>query len=500
MRPPPKPTSRLFRNVVVIILALILFWIWEGGDFFFGVKEDYLHKGIFYSSGIELRLSPPFIPKFPSYHGGDTKQLSPSWILTSPDISSVHRFFDSSPFSPSGRYVGVTRMSVKENRDVFIGDTAEIVVIDLISGESKVCANTTAWDSQVGAHVQWGRNDNELYYNVIRNSSMGLFPKGVVLNMFTTSYQELDCPVYQVSPNGLYSAAPDLTMIKYTQLGYGVFVPHTFASTDASKTKGLYLTDLTTGKCRLLVSLYDIAKFANIPTDVPMYGFHTKWSSDGSMIMFVVRTLTSSNEGMIASLIPSSPKKARINHMFVVSVSGEILTHVVSWGSACGLLAARRYNDRITHVVGDIAVRGDGNHPNWIPGSHNISVNYRQTCDYPLSSSVGSVPVWKIAVFDVDALIRDKRSPTDSFRVSSKAPVASGNMLRGGYISYPFGTGHPTYLPGGRYALVDAYLKEQRMFGSSLSSATGHEGLLPLRLVDLHTQKEVWLMQVLGVS
>jgi hypothetical protein len=497
MRPSPKPPSRLFRNITIVACVVALFWLWEGSNFFFGDLDDQSHDGIFHSVGTVLNQVPPFTPKFPPYHGGDTKQLSPSWILTSPDVSTVHRFFDTSPFSPSGRYVGVTRMSIKENRDVYIGDTAEIVVMDLFTGKSSVCANTTAWDSQVGAHVQWGKNDNELFYNVIRNTSTGLAPKGIILNMFTNAHRELDCPVYQVSPSGLYSASPDLTTIKYTQLGYGVFVPHTQASTDASKTKGLYLTDLTTGKCRLLVSLFDIAKFANIPTDVPMYGFHTKWSSDGTMIMFVVRTLTSSTEGGFSSLIPTAPKKARINHMFVVSATGEILTHVVSWGSACGLLPARKYGDRTTHIVGDIVVRGDGNHPNWIPDSHNISVNYRQTCDYPSTSSVGSVPVWKIAVFDVDALMKDKKHPTDSFEATSKSVVAHhSNVLRGGYISYPFGTGHPTYLPGGRYAIVDAYLKEQRMFGASLSNAPGHEGLLPLRLVDLLTQKEVWLMEV----
>ena len=37
--------------------------------------------------------------------------LIPTWIVTSPDVSTIHRFFDSSPFSPSGRYLGLTRVN-----------------------------------------------------------------------------------------------------------------------------------------------------------------------------------------------------------------------------------------------------------------------------------------------------------------------------------------------------------------------------------------------------
>ena len=488
---------------------MVTFWASQSSVFCSVPKVS--HQGIFYITGSTLSEAPPVVPKFPLYDGGGVRQLSPTWILTSPDVSSVHRFFDTSPFSPTGRYVGITRMGIKENRFVKIGDTAEIVVIDLWTGKTDVCANTTAWDSQVGSHVQWGTSDRELYFNTIEQEH----PRGVVLNIFTKERRLFDCPIYQVSPNGLYSVAPDLTMIKYTQLGYGVFVPHTRASTNASATNGLYLTDLTTGKCRLLVSLHDIAVFAKIPPSTPMYGFHTKWSSDGEMIMFVVRTLTPASQGLLSSLLPTQPKMARINHMFVVSIAGEILAHVVSWGTACSLLPTAQYGGRVTHVVGDIAVRGDGNHPNWIPGTHNISINYRQTCDYPISSGPGSVPVWKIAVFDVDAIIRSSAKGhmaiTDSFAATARRARLGGTEMvdrtgesdassNRGVIAHPWGTGHPTFLPGGRYAIVDAYLKEQRMFGSSLDGSAGHEGMLPLRLVDLLTQKEVWLMQVMIVA
>lgn len=44
---------------------------------------------------------------FPEYGGTkEAPSLLPSWILTKPNSSTFHRFFDSSPFSPSNRYFG----------------------------------------------------------------------------------------------------------------------------------------------------------------------------------------------------------------------------------------------------------------------------------------------------------------------------------------------------------------------------------------------------------
>ena len=44
--------------------------------------------------------------------------LIPTWVVTPPNVSTIHRFFDSSPFSPSGRYLGLTRMpNIFKRRD-----------------------------------------------------------------------------------------------------------------------------------------------------------------------------------------------------------------------------------------------------------------------------------------------------------------------------------------------------------------------------------------------
>ena len=133
--------------------------------------------------------------------------------------------------------------------------------------------------------------------------------------------RSLDCPVYHLSPDGLYGIAPNLTKLHVTQWGYGI-LPFNYMAADGPDTDtnkeiffnrgspvddGLFKIDIETGKCDLFVSLREISKAVGLPLDVPTYGFHTKWSDDGEIIMFIVRTLqtaTQSIEGMIGKLSP----------------------------------------------------------------------------------------------------------------------------------------------------------------------------------------------------
>jgi hypothetical protein len=41
----------------------------------------------------------------------------------------------------------------------------KIVVVSLKLGEEKVVSTTRGWDSQTGAHVQWGHRDTDLIFN-----------------------------------------------------------------------------------------------------------------------------------------------------------------------------------------------------------------------------------------------------------------------------------------------------------------------------------------------
>src|SRR6056297_631298 len=98
---------------------------------------------------------------FPRYTENDP--AAPIWCVTPEVDGCFHRFFDTSPISPSGRWVGLTKLPA-EDRMPEAGESAEVVVIDLESGESEVVAETYGWDTQLGAQVQWGASDEELFF------------------------------------------------------------------------------------------------------------------------------------------------------------------------------------------------------------------------------------------------------------------------------------------------------------------------------------------------
>ena len=165
---------------------------------------------------------------FPLYHPNNSKSLLKGWVVTKSNVSVIHRFFDSSPFSPSGRYLALTR--INREKAIF-GERAEVLVLDLSNGSEMVVSITYGWGSQLGAQVQWGANDSQLFYNEVTNvgimrsqshafiGSGGWYIYGVAHNIFSMKKRKLRCPIYHVSSDGNYAISSDLSKISFTQKG-----------------------------------------------------------------------------------------------------------------------------------------------------------------------------------------------------------------------------------------------------------------------------------------
>ncbi len=75
-------------------------------------------------------------PRYTDYH-----PEVPVWCVT-PEINRcISRFHLSSPVSPSGRYLALTRLS-REDRRPDPGEVAEIILVDLEKGGAKIIAET----------------------------------------------------------------------------------------------------------------------------------------------------------------------------------------------------------------------------------------------------------------------------------------------------------------------------------------------------------------------
>jgi len=436
---------------------------------------------------------------------------------------------------------------------------AEIVVTDLLSGTHTVIDSTLAWDSQVGAHVQWGASDDELFYNIVLfqhhqngtyqpsiHTSSEVSPDGmtsnnskarvvaVVYNIISHSYRTLPCPIYHVSADGRQAVSPNLLKIHYTQLGYGIrgITLPSSPNKNAITNDGICMTSVRDGICKVFVSLQQLLTAAHMDIHhTPVYGFHTKWSSDGQYVMIIVRTLESH---VLSSAMIFKKSTVRVQHLFVVDTTRlTFIKRILSWSSSPFIMHECAYNRSRCDPV----ILHDGNHPNWIPNSHKISMNLEKIRrgNGSFASSVISTMMsrrgirkktdWSIVVIDVGTIPLDYQYTYSTIidivingsmyhnstedtpkRRDDKATALSISQSLPVQEVYPIGTGHPTFDITGQYILTDAYSKELSYLQTALGR-TQHwvhdiSTMLdkaihlysPIRLIDIRSQREVWLM------
>jgi hypothetical protein len=326
----------------------------------------------------------------------------------------------------------------------------------------------TYFNSQLGTQAQWISDNKVVFNDIIVASDLKSKSIGIVYDISTKKKMQLECPIYHVNTEGSWAVAPNLTKIHLTQLGYGIKLNKTndseLINEQAVKDDGIYLINLKSGSCKLLVSLYDISMAVGLPIDVPTYGFHTKWSSDGEKIMFVVRTMDPAVriDGLLFG------KRFRTQHLIVMNKNGGNIRRIISWNSNL--------------VIHPKSIDFDGNHPNWIPGTHKISINlakrpfennkiyslFERIKSFTFTHNFQKVHKWKI--FSID---------TDTENIE---PI----------LLYSVGSGHPSVRAGERYIISDSYSKERFFFQDQKLKY----GAVPLRLIDSYTQKEIWLAQV----
>ena len=343
-------------------------------------------------------MAPDLSRHFPRYTEFDP--LVPVWCVTPKTDRTFHRFFDTSPFSPSGRYMGLTRMPF-EDRMPQPGDAAEVVLVDLETGEERVVAETRGWDTQLGAQVQWGADDTQLFFNDMDTAAWR--PFGVILDPASGARKELDGTVYMASRDGKRLASPCLLRTGATQAGYGVLVPPERAPENrgASAEDGIFVTDTETGAGRLLASLKEIVETAQPALDPDahaggnFFGAHVKWNRQGDRLMFVLRWL------------PREPGGKMSRNVVTLNADGSEPRIAISnslWGKG-------------------------GHHPDWCPDGRTVMMN--------------------LNLGDGMRFVQANYDGAD-FKVMTEA-------VRG--------SGHPTLHPNGRHIVTDAYPNEPVAFG-----------------------------------
>lgn len=305
-----------------------------------GISYAVIAPGVW---GCSTKISRKNPVKFTLYKQGPT--LVPITKVTPDDGFYVHTYYDVCPFSPSGRYLVVSKLPYEDHPPKY-GDTADVCVIDLENQTIETIYTTKCWAHQTGTMAQWGGSDELIYTNDVIDG-IGVC---VEINLKTKEIRALEGPMYHVSPEGQSIIGFPLRLYDITQRGYGLVAKdynnRPTLPMGASADVGIWKTDIQTGKKSLLISLKDIVKYIPEPAprdDGTYYFWHSKFNLQSDRIMLVQRCLFPDGSG------------GRNVNVFTFDMEGNDIKRTFSepiWGHG-------------------------GGHPNWHPDGKHLIRNLR---------------------------------------------------------------------------------------------------------------------------
>jgi hypothetical protein len=323
-------------------------------------------------------------------------------IVTPEDGYYIHTFFDVCPFSPSQRYLAVTKFPY-QYQDVEYGDIAEVCVIDLENESIRTVYSTKGWAFQLGANLNWGKTDKHLYTNDI----IGHEAVCVRIDLETMETTAFSGPMYHISPDETAVIGFPLDLIngylggEATQMGYGVPKYKEIKEIEgAPDDEGLWQTCLNTNQKKLLLSLRE----AYVTTNDPFgqggnhYFFHSKYNNNGKKIFQVFRCVFPGSRRYHPTLLTFDSDGTNIKK----AITREQWSH-------------------------------GGHHPNWHPDGERIVMNL--------------TPVW---LGDSEMRFCIFQYTGDDFKVLSK-------KFRG--------SGHPSVDSTTSYLISDFYVGEYKKLG-----------------------------------
>lgn len=176
--------------------------------------------------------------------------------LTSGEGHYYFGYYDVPAYSPDERYHLVHRTGFCD-RLPKPDDTAMIGLIDRQTGQFTALAETTAWNFQQGAMLQWSplRPGEEILYNARVEGVC----RGVRLDLRTGGMKLLELPIANVAAHGRDALSVSFGRMFAFRPGYGYAgAEDARRHIDAPHDDGVFRIDLETGAARLILSMQQI--------------------------------------------------------------------------------------------------------------------------------------------------------------------------------------------------------------------------------------------------
>jgi hypothetical protein len=205
-------------------------------------------------------------------------------------------------FDPTGRYALAMRVHV-QNQPIRPTDVAEVGYYDLKLGNTwHKIGETTAWNYQQGARLQWRPNSDEILWNDRAPDG-----KSYVTRVYDFSrgqiVRTLPRPTYILSPDGRYALTHDFDRatkpdIRYCDSAYpeDCIPDQDCGPAEAAKAApactGVWKMDVVTGQAELILSLARIvneADPAQLHGKLKLWIMRESWNPSGSRILVFVK-------------------------------------------------------------------------------------------------------------------------------------------------------------------------------------------------------------------
>lgn len=385
----------------------------------------------------------------------DAKPLVPIKKICTGKV--IHRFHDTSPLSPTGNYMALFRIPF-EDRYPEPGDVGEVVLVDMKTLKERVIAQSFGWEMQVGANVQWGASDRELFYNDIDTATWEIFT--VKLDPLSGKSERINGPTFMVTLDGKKLASHNLVNSVHAQSGYGVIVPDSLTQQTIGlvENDGIFVTDVETGMTKRIVSIREIYEKAvpgvtvSDPDSFAIYCFKAMWNPQGTRIMTCLMFKPLNNSKRKVAVITMRPDGSEIRTA-ITHEKYDRGGHHMAWTPD---------GDHIS-----MNLENDGN-----PGLEIITVKYDGSelkTVFPVGSGHPSFHPQGQPYIITDSYWGEPVTSKDGFIPLRLLNTKTGEETRIAYVFIPKVTDssfrvdlHPTWDRTGRYVIFNAFEDNER--------------------------------------
>ena len=203
----------------------------------------------------------------------DNQYLEEKKLIEFPKYHTFRGYYDLNYLSADKTKFLVHRLPINANNNK---DTScEIGYIDMMTGDFRKVAESSAWCWQQGSRLRWHPTQkDQIIFNDV-DKSKNQYITRIVRVSDKQEVRRIEFPLYDISGDFSYGLSVNFSRLQRLRPGYGYnYFEDTSKGVLAPEDDGLYKVDLSDNKSRLLYSLRYLAEEGDVPKDYECYLNH----------------------------------------------------------------------------------------------------------------------------------------------------------------------------------------------------------------------------------